>query len=207
MPYSQFTIETIKTSFGITVSESFGIFADIPELDYSDFLAQTLREYIPLALAIATEKARSEFIVAPILFELRKQLASQVSLFSGREFNVEIQRGLSGFCDFLISKSSEQLVIEAPVITLVEAKNDNIQSGLGQCMAEMIAAQLFNERKENQIKTIYGVVTTGTNWKFMKLEGKIISIDLNEYFLNNVGKLLGILRSCIEFNHSSTISE
>ena len=68
MSYSQFSIETIKTTFGITVFESFGIFADIPELDYSDFLAQSLREYVPLALAIATEKARSEFIVAPILF-------------------------------------------------------------------------------------------------------------------------------------------
>lgn len=203
MPYSQFNIETIKTNFGITVSENFGIFADIPALDYSEFLAHSLREYVPLALAIATEKARSEFIIAPILFELRKQLHYKVSLFSGREFNVEIQRGLSGFCDFLISQSSEQLVIEAPVIALVEAKNDNIQSGLGQCMAEMIAAQLFNERKENEVKTIYGVVTTGTNWKFMKLEGQIISIDLNEYYLNNVGKLLGILKSCIESNNLS----
>jgi len=203
MLYSQFSIETIKTTFGITISESFGIFADIPELDYSELLAQSLREYVPLALAIATEKARSEFIVAPILFELRKQLQNKISLFSGREFNVEIQRGLSGFCDFLISQSSEQLVIEAPVIAIVEAKNDNIQSGLGQCMAEMIAAQLFNERKENQIQTIYGVITTGTNWKFMKLQGQVISIDLNEYFLNNVGKLLGILRSCIDSNNLS----
>jgi len=93
--------------------------------------------------------------------------------------------------------------IEAPVIAIVEAKNDNIQSGLGQCMAEMIAAQLFNDRQENQVKTIYGVITTGTNWKFMKLEGQVISIDLNEYFLNNVGKLLGILRNCIESNKSS----
>jgi len=203
MSYSQFSIETIKTTFGITVFESFGIFADIPELDYSDFLAQSLREYVPLALAISTEKARSEFIVAPILFELRKQFHNQISLFSGREFNVEIPKGLNGFCDFLISQSSEQLVIEAPVIAIVEAKNDNIQSGLGQCMAEMIAAQLFNDRQENQVKTIYGVITTGTNWKFMKLEGQVISIDLNEYFLNNVGKLLGILRNCIESNKSS----
>lgn len=198
MAYSQFSIDQIKANFGIAISEKFGIFVDVPEVAYSDFLTQSLQQYLPLALAIDTEKSRSEFIVAPMLFELRKQLQEQVSLFSGKEFNVDIPRGLSGRCDFLISLSPEQLVIEAPVITLVEAKNDNIYSGLGQCMAEMVAAQLHNQRQENEIETIYGVVTTGTNWKFMKLVGQTIEIDLNEYFLSNVGKILGILRTCIE---------
>lgn len=200
MSYSQFSIELIKTSFGITISELFGIFSDIPEVEYSDFLAQTLREYVPLALSIDTEKARSEFIVAPILFEIKKQSPEPISLFSGKEFNVDIEKGLTGFCDFLISRSPEQLLIEAPVFAVVEAKNDNIQSGLGQCMAEMLAAQMFNERKGNEIKTIYGAVTTGSIWKFMKLEGQVMEIDLNEYFLNNVGKIIGILRSGIESN-------
>jgi hypothetical protein len=201
MSYSQFSIELIKTNFGITISELFGTFSDIPEVGYSDFLAQTLREYVPLALSIDTEKARSEFIVAPILFEIRKQSQEAISLFSGKEFNVDLEKGLTGFCDFLISRSPEQLLIEAPVFAVVEAKNDNIQSGLGQCMAEMLAAQLFNERKGNEIKTIYGAVTTGSIWKFMKLEGQVIEIDLNEYFLNNVGKILGILRNGIESNN------
>ncbi|MDY6783188.1 MAG: hypothetical protein SW833_11715 [Cyanobacteriota bacterium] len=205
MPYSQFTIETVKTKFDISISEEFGIFAEIPESNYSDFLAQSLREYVPLALAVTTEKARSAFIIAPILFELRKQFKNKISLFSGREFNVENQKGLTGLRDFLICNSSEQLAIETPVIALVEAKNDNIQSGLGQCMAEMIAAQLFNQRNQREAKIIYGAATTGTNWKFMRLEGKTISVDLNEYFLNNVGKLLGILKHCIESSHLSTL--
>ena len=111
--------------------------------------------------------------------------------------DLEPTQGLTGFCDFLISLSPEQLVIEAPVVTLVEAKNDNIQSGLGQCMAEMIAAQIFNQRKGKQISTIYGVVTTGTNWKFLILKGQVIEIDLNEYFINQLGKILGILKSLI----------
>ena len=121
-----------------------------------------------------------------------------MSLFSGREFNVDAARGLSGYCDFLISRSPEQLVIESPVIALVEAKNDNIQSGLGPCMAETIAAQIFNQRQENDIQTIYGVVTTGSIWKFFKLEGIAIEIDTSEYFINNVGKILGILIKFIE---------
>jgi hypothetical protein len=83
---------------------------------------------------------------------------------------------------------------------VVEAKNDRIESGLGQCMAEMIAAQIFNQRKKNEIKTIYGVVTTGSLWKFMKLEGKTIEVDLNEYFLNPVGKIIAIFKAAITSN-------
>lgn len=198
MPYSQFTIEQIKSSFGIRLSEQVGIFGNIPEASYSNFLSETLDYNIPLALAINSEKSRSELIVMPILIELRKQFSNQIGLFSGKDFTVDSQKGLNGFCDFLISKSPEQLIIEAPVIAIVEAKNDNIETGLGQCMAEMIAAQLFNHQKGNEVQKVYGVVTTGSLWKFMQLEDQTITIDLNEYFLGNVGKIVGILRSWIE---------
>ncbi len=198
MPYSQFTIDIISETFGFTISEKIGLFADIPEITYSEILKQLLKEYIPLAVAIGTEKSRSEFIIAPILFEIKQQLSNQISLFSGKEFNVEPEKGLSGFCDFIISKSPEQLFIQAPVVTIVEAKNDNIQSGLGQCIAEMIAAQIFNERKGNVINAIYGIVTTGSIWKFMKLTGKQIEVDLDEYFINNSAKILGIIRTTVE---------
>ncbi len=198
MPYSQFSIEQIKTNFGITLTRTVGLFADISEIEPSSFLQETLQFNLPLALEINSEKARSELIVAPILVEIKRRLPERMSLFSGREFNVDAARGLSGYCDFLISRSPEQLVIESPVIALVEAKNDNIQSGLGQCMAETIAAQIFNQRQENDIQTIYGVVTTGSIWKFFKLEGTAIEIDTREYFINNVGKIIGILINFIE---------
>ena len=198
MPYSQFTIDVISETFGFTISERIGIFTDVSAVHYSTLLAQTLKEYIPLAVAIGTEKSRSEFIIAPILFEVKKQLLNRISLFSGKEFNVAPEQGLSGFCDFLISLSPEQLFIQAPVVTIVEAKNDNIQLGLGQCIAEMIAAKLFNERKENKIKIIYGVVTTGSIWKFMRLIEQRIEVDLDEYFIQDIGKILGILRSFVD---------
>lgn len=195
MSYSQFSIETVEAAFGITITEAVGIFADIPPVKYSEFLAQILKKYLPLALAIATEKSRSELILTPVLVELKEQLQNQISLFSGREFNVSPEKGLNGYCDFIISKSPEQIIIKSPVVVLIEAKNDNIQSGLGQCIAEMIAAQLFNQQKGNEIPTVYGTVTTGTNWKFMRLTGQIVEIDLNEYFISDLGKILGILKS------------
>jgi hypothetical protein len=81
---------------------------------------------------------------------------------------------------------------------MVEAKNDNIQLSLGQCIAEMIAAKLFNQRKENKIEIIYGVVTTGSVWKFMRLIEQRIEVDLDEYFIQDIGKILGILRSFVD---------
>lgn len=197
MPYSQFNLETVEKAFNLEIIEKFGIFADLPESTYSEILHQILDYNIQLALEISTEKARSEMIITPLLIELKKQFESQISLFSGKEFNVDEQKGLTGFCDFLISKSPSQLIIKSPVALLVEAKNDNIQSGLGQCVAEMVAAQIFNQNNNNEINTIYGGVTTGTNWKFMKLTNQTVEIDPNEYFLNNVGKILGILKSFI----------
>ncbi|MGK7905469.1 MAG: hypothetical protein AB4352_29505 [Hormoscilla sp.] len=202
MSYSQFTLESLKTTFGITIVETAGIFADVPEVKYSNYLTETLRYNIPLALSIASEKARSEMIITPIIIEIRKQLSEAISLFSGKDFEVDTEKGLNGFCDYLISMSPEQLFIEAPVVAIVEAKNDKIESGLAQCMAEMIAAQLFNQGKENNIKTVYGVVTTGSVWKFMKLQKQVITIDLQEYFINQVGKIIGIIKTGIETNRS-----
>ena len=196
MPYPQFTIENVQSELGVQVQDRLNLFGNISPVVYSDLLTQLLEIYSPLAIAIGTEKSRSEFIITPILFELKQQV-DQVSLFSGKEFNVEPIRGLTGFCDFLISRSPEQLFIKSPVVTIVEAKNDNMASGLGQCIAEMVAAQIFNERHQNPISTVYGVVTTGSNWKFLQLKGNVVEADLMEYYLSDVGKLLGILRHCV----------
>ena len=197
MSYEQFSLDNIKSELDVQLRSSLHLFRDVPSVPYSDFLTQLLERYSPLAIAIGTEKSKSEFIIAPILFELKEQLSGKVSLFSGKEFNVVPEKGLSGFCDFLISRSPEQLIIESPVIAVVEAKNDNIQLGIGQCIAEMVAAQIFNERHNNSIPTVYGAITTGSIWKFLRLNGTLVEADLDEYYLSDVGKLLGILRHCV----------
>jgi hypothetical protein len=131
------------------------------------------------------------------LFELRRLLDRKISFFSGEEFTVDQAAGLNGTCDFLISRSPEQLIMEAPIVVIVEAKKDNIKGGWGQCIAEMVAAQRFNEGRPDSIAraidTIYGTVTTGNIWTFLKLEGKQVTIDLNDYLLLPVERLLGIL--------------
>jgi hypothetical protein len=195
MSYSDFTLAKVKKYFNLTTVENLDIYSNVAELECSPLLREILRYNLPLALGSNSEKARSEMIIAPILVDLRRQLKEQVNLFSGIEFDVDKEQGLNGFCDFIISKSPEQLFINAPVITLVEAKREDIMAGLGQCVAEMVAAQIFNEREGNEIPVIYGAVTSGTNWKFLRLEEQVIEIDLSEYYLSDVNKILGILAS------------
>ena len=138
--------------------------------------------------SIHTEKARSEFIVAPILAEVRKLMNHRISLFSGVDFNVDPAQGLNGTCDFILAASPVQLFLQRPVVMIVEAKNDNIKSGLGQCVAEMVAARLFNERQGDGPSTIHGAVTTGSIWRFLKLDGATVFIDQPEYYLDRAGK-------------------
>jgi len=197
MAYNKFTLSKVREAFQLRIDDRNDLFSSIEEVKVGDHLAQTLEGNVPLALAIDTEKARSELIVAPILVEIWKLLNRQISLFSGIEFNVDPEKGLNGKCDFIISRSPEQVLITAPAVAIVEAKNDNIKSGLGRCIAEMIAAKLFNEQEGNNITTIYGAVTTGDRWKFLKLEDQTAHIDLNEYHLVTVGKILGILLSMV----------
>lgn len=193
MAYSDFTLEKARKSFDLTISEKDDLFSGVDTLEPTAPLQEFLRENAPLALQINTEKARSEMIIAPILLDLRKQLQHKMSLFSGVEFSVNPELGLNGVCDFLISGSIEQLFIEFPIAILVEAKKENITAGLGQCGAEMVAAQIFNQRERNENPPILGVVTSGNLWKFLQLEDKLLKIDLNEYYLRDVSKILGIL--------------
>lgn len=195
MSYRDFkTINDIQSKFPITTSSDQPFFADVTEVETSPFFQELLRENVPLALNINTEKARSELIVMQVLVEVRKLLNRQISLFSGIDFTVDSSVGLSGYCDYILSDSPDQVYIKSPVICMVEAKNDNIKNAYPQCIAEMIAAQRFNAAQSNPVETIWGVVTTGSNWKFLHLTGDHVAIDYDEYSISQIGKILAIFQ-------------
>ena len=197
MPYSSFTLESVLQTFHLEKADIQGLFSAIEPIEPSTLLTTTLARNVPLATAIDTEKAKSEMIVAQVLIELRERLERRISLFSGVDFNVDSESDLTGVCDFLISLSPWQRFVEAPIITLVEAKNDNLINGLGQCVAEMVAAQRFNAEKGNDIPCVYGASTTGVMWQFLKLEGQTLHMDMDVYTIERCDKLLGILASMV----------
>ncbi len=207
MSYEEFTLEQINSDFGLTIEENIDLFTDNPDVQLDDYFLRYLHNNIPLAVAIATEKAKSEMIIAPILIELRRMLNNQISLFSGVKFNVDNTRGLNGFCDFLVSRSRQQTFIKSPVIAIVEAKNDNLKNGYAQCMAEMVAARIFNERDGKEMENLFGVVTNGNQWKFLKLNEDVIYIDRSDYYIINPENIMTILISIVKPESTPSVRE
>ena len=197
MSYSDFTIESLKEGFGIEIIEDCTLFPNTSSADIPELLTELLPRFVPLAITISTEKARSELIIAPILAEFTLQFKEQLSLFSGIDFNVDQSQGLHGRCDYILSRSKEQLMLSAPVLVMVEAKNENITAGIPQCIAEMIAARLFNEQKHTAIETVYGAVTTGSLWRFLKFADNTAYVDMIEYPLQQLDKIMGILTEIV----------
>ena len=79
------------------------------------------------------------------------------------------------------------------MLAVVEAKNESIKIGLAQCMAEMLAAQKFNSQRGTETPILYGVVTTGSAWKFLRLSGVEVVVDEAEYHIEQLETILGIL--------------
>ncbi|NEQ41792.1 MAG: hypothetical protein F6K40_38690 [Okeania sp. SIO3I5] len=186
-----------QTTFDLSIN-MVNLFPNIELVEPSEYLKMTLKRNLKVAFDNNTEKARSELIIAPLLIEIREIFDGKISLFSGKDFNVDITSGLNGFCDYILSASEFTLEIEAPVITIVEAKNESTNVGLGQCIAEMVAAQRFNQARNRTTESIYGAVTTGRIWRFLKLFGQNVAINNEELVIKNaedinISKILAIL--------------
>jgi hypothetical protein len=196
MAYADFDLKRAVNAFGLTQIEDTDVFAATEPLEPSEFLRDWLRELAPLALGANTEKARSDFIIVPVLVETRRRSGRPLNVFSGVAFDVDKERGLAGFCDFLIATSPELYYVRGPILAVVEAKKEDLIAGLGQCVAEMVAIRLFNEREGTSIPAVFGCVTSGSNWRFLKLEGSTLYIDKPEYYyVHDIAKILGILVS------------
>jgi hypothetical protein len=131
MAYEDFSIEKIETDFSITIEDVPNLFGSVKPIEPSERLVSLLEDFVMLGSSIGTEKACSEFIIAPILTEVKKPKGTKMSLFSGNKFDVDKEKGLNCYCDFMFSCSTSQLSLSAPIVVIVEAKNKNINSGLG----------------------------------------------------------------------------
>jgi hypothetical protein len=193
MAYEGFTLDLLMQRFALSVVQHKDLFADVKPCQASDLLTAVLKRNLPLVIGKGTEKARSEHIIAPILVEIREILEQRIAVFSGVAFNVDKKLGLHGFCDFLISQDPLLIQIQAPVVMLVEAKREDLSGGIAQCIAEMVAAQRFNAERNQSRELIFGSVTSGTDWRFLQLEGTQVTLDTREYSLTELEAILGIL--------------
>ena len=194
MAYSDFTLSQVLDQFELN-QQSVDLFNQVKPIAMSDWLKETLSRSQKLALLSSTEKARSEFIVVPILLELQRRNPHLLAIYSGKQFDVDSSRGLNGASDFILGKGLMSRVIQAPVFSLVQAKRQDLEIGLGQCTAQMTAIQIFNQKKHQSLDAVFGCVTTAESWQFLKLEDYNLWIEPQIYYLNELGKIIGILQA------------
>jgi hypothetical protein len=201
MAYSDFTLETAESMLGVRARGG-DLFPGLEPVAVPDWLREFLARGMQLSLA--SEKARSEWIVSPILLACREISGETVAIFSGQRLDVDAARGLVGECDFLLSLGEPLPRFRAPIIALVEAKKHDIDLGMGQCIAQMVAAREFNDRHETGVGPLHGCVTTGEDWQFLRLEGSSVIVDRARLFIDNVGGILAVLLAIVAMGSRPT---
>ncbi len=190
MSYSEFTLEAVERQFGIRTEEA-ALFPDAAPVQPPQWLAGSLARGTRLALI--SEKARSEFIVVPILLAARELSGDRFAIFSGQRLDVDPEHGLVGECDFILAVGPPVPPLRAPLMTVVEAKKNDIELGLGQCIAQMLGARKFNDAAGHSTLPVYGCVTTGETWQFLRLMNQIALLDRDRIYLDNIPRILGAL--------------
>ena len=195
MAYSDYTsLQKLTVELGITHKRQ-PLFSSIIPVNPSQKLIDDINE-AQSYFSLTTEKAKSEFLITPILKEVKRSHLESVSVFSG--VNLDTNRsGLSGFCDFILTATADSVEMCAPICCVVEAKNRSIEEGFAQCAAEMFAALLFNEQNDLKTAQMFGCVTNGYEWHFLKLEHNCVFIDGMRFFLNDLAPILGIFQMII----------
>lgn len=197
MSYSDFTLESVSRLLGV-VTRPADLFSDLQPITVPDWLQETLaRGTQGIQLSLISEKSRSEFIVAPILLASRELSGNRFVIYSGQRLDVDAEKGLVGECDFILSASEPTLPLQAPIATLVEAKKNDIEGGLGQCIAQMVAADRFN-RATGRGLPVFGCVTTGEAWQFARLAGPEALLDHRRFYIDRVDLVLGAFRAIID---------
>lgn len=194
MPYTDFTLESAEARLGLTAGLG-DLFPDLRPLPVPTWLDDMLGRGRAVA-ALVSEKARSEFLVAPVLLACRELVAGDLAIYSGQRLDVDPDRGLSGECDYILALTAPVPRLRAPRVTVLEAKRGDIELGLGQCAAQMAAARLFNERAGIS-GPIYGAVTTGEAWQFLRLDGATLTLHTARLFVDNLGSVLAALQAAL----------
>jgi hypothetical protein len=194
MAYTDFTLEMVETELGVTARPGV-LFPDLQPVPVPAWLEALLMR--GLRLALVSEKARSEFIVAPILLAVRELSGDRIAILSGQRLDVDPGRRLQGECDFILALSDPLPWLRAPLLTIVEAKKNDIEAGLGQCVAQMVGAHLYNVQHGQTELVVFGCVTTGEVWQFLSLAGAALTIDQRRLYIDNVGAILAALLAAV----------
>jgi hypothetical protein len=124
------------------------------ELEDLENLKKRIEAVLPY-VSLASETSRREILISPVVLQLVQYSKAQLRI----EYPIKINEQLQGYLDYLLRSDCELLVIEA--------KREDLDYGFTQLAAEMIALDQWE--KTSAQSTLIGAVTTGSIWKFGRL--------------------------------------
>lgn len=110
----------------------------------------------------------------------------------------------AGYVDYLIAERKRYL--DVPLLCIIEAKRDDFEKGLAQCLVEMQACQWQNREAGREID-ILGITTNGTAWQFYKLVTTGEVCETSVYSVGDMKLLLGRLRHIFELCEQNLLQE
>lgn len=196
MPYTDFTLESVETAFGL-LAEVADLFPTLAPVAVPAWLPDFLQRG-RAAAALVSEKARSEFLVTPILLAGREIAGGEIAIYSGQRLDPDPGRGLSGECDYILARGAPIPRLRAPLVTILEAKRGDIELGLGQCVAQMVGARVFNEQAGARVHDLFGVVTTGEAWQFLRLVDNRVLLHSTRFYIDNLPAILAAFAAILD---------
>ena len=184
-------IPDVQEQFRITyVADNF--FGTEEPLHPSDQFLSELEFNMKYIDVYASEAARCENVIYPILREVYKRYADAYALWVKKPLTYD--ETLSGTPDYFISTRSELgiLTVGTPLIMLVEAKKNDFEQGWGQCLAELVAAQKINDAPD---VPVYGIVSDGERWQFGKLVDDGFTQNRTTFSIDNLPALFGAINA------------
>lgn len=195
MGYSNYKkIKTVVKKFNLT-TKLIPLFGEIERVEPSAWLKETLG--MSRVFPLMNEKTKAERIIAPILLEIGLVYKDKITLFSGEDITINSQDDLSGECDFFFALHPPQSFIDAPIISLAEAKDEDMEWGIAQCAAQLYGAKLFNEMEGKNIPVLYGCATDGIEWQFIRFENDTYFLDNKIY--TDLREILGVWHHIMQF--------
>jgi hypothetical protein len=198
MAYRAFKEKKLQTDFGIQF-KSIVLAYPMQPIQPTERLLLALED-APL-VTLSSEKAVSEGIITPVLRELKRLNPDKIQIFSGEIIIADASKGLNGEIDFIITKEQNSIGPQAPILCVTEAKIGRLDKAIPQATAQMLGARVFNQKNGENVEIIHGLITDGTSWKLLKLDGNLVLKDTKTYFTNDLPNLLGALQALIDFYH------
>ena len=194
MAYRNFKLIDLERDFGLIIERK--SFLDAKQIKLSIPSGWTEERAIHIDVAeLYSKTAPLRYIAWAILWEAETNTPKSIVLWGDKMLKADLSLKLNGKVDYMFLRRSNSVRRFAPLlcVTVAEA-NKGLERYIAQMAAQMIGAQVFNQKYGQQLPIIYGAITSGRAWVFLQLSQNTLTVDTNIYTYDNLPLLQGVFQ-------------